>query len=433
MGNRRHSTARLGARIGGTTVLAATLAGCWWPQTGAGPDRRAHNSAETAITAATVGSLHQLWSAPTDGPAGDPVTSIAGVHVDGTDQVYGFRTNGTPLWSAPVPNGWADIADFTSVLVDGDRVLAVHEGDPPAWNFPANAGLWLDAATGDALGAGIKADGARDGLVAGSSTQYADGLYVEFLRIVDSATNEADPDQFGDPLLALSSPDPLGAPSHVTLGAAAVFQSGPGLGSAMQATESLGVRAFPREGGAANCGPSVFPRFACPAWVTDLTGSTATPVVLSGDQTTLYVGVDATLHVLDAATGEVLWTAPLASAITDAPAVGQGRVFVPTSDGRLVVLPADGCGAAVCAPTWTEATGSAITVQPAIVGTGSGAVVITGGADGGVDAVRATGCGGATCTPLWSASAGAPVTGAPAVNNGAVYLGTETGLVAFGL
>jgi outer membrane protein assembly factor BamB len=429
MGNRRHSTVHLGARIGGTAVLAATLAGCWWPQTGAGPDRRAHNAAETAITAATVGSLHQLWSAPTDGPAGDPVTSTAGVHVDGIDRVYGFHTNGTLRWSAVVPNGWADIADFTSVLVDGDRVLAVHEGlESTEWIDAANAGLWLGSATGAPAGTGIVADGLRDGLLAGSRSQYLDGIYGETLQIADGATGQV----LDGGLLAVSF-DPFDAPCHVTLGAAAVFQSGPGLRSNAQGIEALGVRAFPRADVAPTCGPPQLPRFACATWTTDLTGSTTTPVVVSEDQTTLYLGVDSTLHVLDAATGEVLWTTPLGSAITDAPAVGQGRVFVPTSDGQLAVLPADGCGAATCAPTWTGTTGSAITVQPAIAGTGSSAVVVTGGADGGVDAFRVTGCGAAACSPLWSGSAGAPVTGAPAVSNGAIYVGTEAGLVAFGL
>ena len=142
---RRRSAARLGVRLAGVAASGALLAGCWWPQPGAGPDRRAHNGAETAITAASVGSLHQLWSAPTDGPAGDPVTSTAGVHVEGTDLVYGFRTDGTTRWSVPVPNGWADIADFTSVLVDDGRVLAVHEGlEATEWTRDANAGLWLE-------------------------------------------------------------------------------------------------------------------------------------------------------------------------------------------------------------------------------------------------------------------------------------------------
>ena len=121
------------------------------------------------------------------------------------------------------------------------------------------------------------------------------------------------------------------------------------------------------------------------------------------------------------------------STVADAPAVAGGRVFVPTSGGELAVLAAGGCGSATCAPVWTGSTGSAVTVQPAVAGSGAGAVVITGGADGGLDAFPAAGCGAATCAPSWSGAAGAPITGAPAVSNGRVYVGTEAGIVAFGL
>ena len=421
---------RAGSRVA-VVGLAATLAGCWWPAPGAGPDRRAHNGAETTITADTAGSLHQIWSAPTDGPAGDPVTSGAGVHVEGTDHAYGFRTDGSLRWSVPVPGGHGDIADFTAVLVEGDRVLAVHEGLESTEFAPdANAGVWLDPRTGAPVGPGTTADGVRDGLAAGSHSQYLDGIYGESLQIADAETGEV---LYGGLLSISFIGSPPEAPSHVTLGAGPVFQSGPGLPADQQGIADLGVRAFPRQGAARNCGPPQIPSFACPTWTTDLAGSVATPVVVSADQSMLYVGVDDTLHVLDAVTGEVLWTAPAGSSITDAPAVGLGHVFVPTSGGELVVVPEDGCGSAVCAASWTGATGGAVSVQPAVVGSGAGAVVITGGADGGLDAFAVAGCGAASCPPIWSGPAGSPVTGAPAVSNGQVYVGTAAGLVAFGV
>ncbi len=430
-GSERRSASRTAVRLGGIAVLAAVLAGCWWPAPGGGPNRTAHNAAETAISVTTVGSLHPVWSAATDGPAGDPVTSTAGVHVEGTDRVYGFRTNGVPRWSVPVPGGHGAIADFTAVLVDGDRVLAVHEGlESTEWVPDANAGAWLDAATGAAVGTGITADGLRDGLAAGSHSLYLDGIYGEILQVADTATGEV---RDGGLLSIAFIGAPPEAPSHVTLGAGAIYQSGPGLPADGQGIADLGVRAFPRQGGARNCGPPQAPSFACPDWVAELTGTSATPVVVSVDQQTLYLGVDSTLHALDAATGAVRWTAPVGSPITDAPAVADGWVFVPTTAGQLAVVAAGGCGGASCSPTWTGATGSAVDVQPAVVGSGPGALVITGGADGGLDAFAATGCGAATCPPIWSRSAGSPVTGAPAVSNGQVYVGTAAGLVAFGL
>lgn len=417
--------------LAGTAVAAATLAGCWWPAPGAGPDRRAHNNAETAISVATVGSLHQIWAAATDGPAGDPVTSGVGVHIDGTDNTYAFNTLGAPLWTVPVPAQAAPVADATAVVVDGDRVLAVHKAaEPPEYVTEVTDGRWLDARTGAVLDTGPVADSLRNDVAAGSRTDYLDGIYAETLRIVDTGTGQV----LDGGLLSLrflDSPHP--APTHVTVGVEAVFQSGPGLPADQQGFGFLGVRAFPYELGANNCGPEPAPVFACPEWTTDLVGTQATPVVVSSDQTTLYLGVDTTLHALDARSGEVLWTAALPSTITDAPAVADGWVFVPTSAGQVAAVAAGGCGGASCTPTWVGGTGSAVTVQPAVAGTGAGALVITGGADGGLDAFPVAGCAAAVCAPMWSGSAGAPVTGAPAVNNGQVYVGSEAGIVAFGL
>jgi outer membrane protein assembly factor BamB len=87
----------------------------------------------------------------------------------------------------------------------------------------------------------------------------------------------------------------------------------------------------------------------------------------------------------------------------------------------------------VCPPAWVGGPGLAVTTQPAVAGTGPTAVVFVGSWDGSVDAFPAAGCGAANCAPVWSADAGSPVIGAPAVSNGAVYVGTAAGLVAFGL
>ena len=429
----------LGTRVGtiahGAVAagLAATLGGCFWPAPGGGPDRTAHNALETAITVDTVGSLHPVWSAPTDGPAGDPVTSTAGVHVDGDQTTYGFGTDGSELWSVTLPAEYEELAELSSVVARDGRVLAVHRARAGFEEVAqATAGVWFDARTGGDLGPGPVADSVRGDLAAGSRTDYLDGVFSETLQIADPDSGTAQVLDGG--LLSLwflDSPRP--APTHVTLGAGAVFQSGPGLPSDQQGIADLGVRAFPRQGGARNCGPQPAPFFACPTWVTELTATSTTAVVVSPDQATLYLGVDAVLYVLDATTGAVQWTAPMPSTVADAPAVAGDRVFVPTSGGELAVLAAGGCGSATCAPAWTGSTGSAVTVQPAVAGSGAGAVVITGGADGGLDAFPAAGCGAATCAPSWSGAAGAPITGAPAVSNGRVYVGTEAGIVAFGL
>jgi outer membrane protein assembly factor BamB len=434
-GSERRSAApagvRLAVRLGGTALLAATLAGCWWPAPGAGPDRRAHNRAEDDITAETVGSLHQIWSAPTDASAGDPVTSGTGVHVDGMRATYAYRTDGTMRWKVEIPPQHAPFAEFTSLVVDGDRVLAVRKAfDGYTGAAEATAGTWFDTGTGAETGAGPVADSVRGELAAGSRTDYLDGVYGETLQIADAATGQV----LDGGLLSLWFIDiTRPAPTHVTLGTEAVFQSGPGLPADHQGIADLGVRSFPRRGGARNCGPQPAPLFACPAWVTDLAGVNATPVTVSADQETLYLGVDDALYALDAGTGAVLWTAGLPAAATDAPAVADGWVFVPMSGDHLVALAAGGCGGPSCSPAWLGAVGSAVNVQPAVAGTGADAIVIVGGVDGGLDAFPVAGCGAGVCPPTWSGSAGSPVTGAPAVSNGRVYVGTAAGLVAFGL
>ena len=419
------------ARLGVGATLALTLAGCWWPQAGGTADRRGANPAEEEITAQTVGDLAAVWSAPTDGPAGDPVTSIAGVHVDGTDEVYGFRTDGTPRWTVGIPGGWASIADFTSVLVDGDRVIAVHEGDEGTEFYQdANAGLEIDARTGVAGGATILAEAGRGHLLAGTHSRYLDGFHGEYLQVLDTATGDVE-----SGLLALGQNYAALPPSHVTVGADAIFQTGPGLSPDSARWATNGVRAFPLADIPATCGPPYASAFSCATWITVIDAEVVHPAVIGSDQGTLYVAADSTVYALDAADGTILWSAGLPSAAGASPALADGRLYVPTVGGDLVVIQAEACGDdhAGCGALWSYAAGAPLTTQPAVAASGAQAVVFVGDGSGVLHAVEGAGCGSATCPALWSASVGAAVTGAPAISNGQVYVGTDDGLVALGL
>jgi outer membrane protein assembly factor BamB len=118
--------------------------------------------------------------------------------------------------------------------------------------------------------------------------------------------------------------------------------------------------------------------------------------------------------------------------VVASPALADGKLYVPTTDGDLVVLAADGCGAATCSPLWQATTPGPIRQQPAV----AGGVVFTGSADadGTVAAFDAAGCGAASCPSLWEAGTGSEVTGAPAVAAGRLYVGTNDGfLYSFGL
>jgi outer membrane protein assembly factor BamB len=218
-------------------------------------------------------------------------------------------------------------------------------------------------------------------------------------------------------------------PPAMTLGTARLYQAG--VGTMLPPTSSgNGVRAFPVATAPPSCGLGPAPDLLCPAWATPVDGEMATSPVLGEGETTVYVGTDAgTLYALDAATGAVEWTAAVGAGIVDPPALADGKLYVPTGDGDLVVLAAGGCGAATCSPLWQGATGSPIRVQPAV----AGGVVFTGSADGTVAAFDAAGCGAAACPSLWDADAGGAVSGAPAVSGGRLYVGAGADLVAFAL
>jgi outer membrane protein assembly factor BamB len=105
------------------------------------------------------------------------------------------------------------------------------------------------------------------------------------------------------------------------------------------------------------------------------------------------------------------------------------EILVATTDGRLVALPADGCGAPTCASTWEAPLGGAPTQAPAV---GGDVVYATAGSR--ILAFPAGGYGAAICDPLVTLDAGLPVTGGPVVDDGRVLVGTESGrVVAFGL
>jgi hypothetical protein len=418
---------RRGLRCLGVLGLVVVAAGCW-PASGQGPGRQAYNPFESAITPDTVAGLGVKWSATTDaGGVGDPIVSNAGVHVTASEALYGFnRSTGTRLWVKPNPNPGLPF-DMGQPIADGSRLLVGSGFGNLGGHWSTE---WVDAATGATLAtpAGGLVDGLRGSTVLldsygfGSNTPIAIGIGIVDLD---------DPSAGWSGTIDVLSPGQGTAPP-MTLGTTRAYQGGQGV---MQAggtpTRANGVRAYPVATPADACpAPATF--IKCPMWSTSTDGSSATSPVLAPDETTVYVGTNAgTVYALDAATGAVQWTASVGAPVTDSPALANGMLYVPTSDGDLVVLAAGGCGAATCAPLWQGATGSSsISVQPAV----AGGVVFTGSSDGGLHAFAAAGCGAATCPSLWSASTGSAISGAPAVSGGRLYVATTDGhLVAYGL
>jgi outer membrane protein assembly factor BamB len=408
----------------GVVVGMSLLAGCLWPVQGQGPNRQAHNDLETAITVDTVASLAPAWSAPVDeGPVGDPVTSAAGIHVNDTRAVYGFDpATGARRWRY----GVAAPATMDQPLVNGDRLIANMRVPDDFLGHGAHVGL--DPATGAALSG---EDVERVLAVRGDRFVSFDDFgfprllaWEEFLSVVDTTTGQ---EICCHGLFYLEGQ----APTHpqLTLGSSLVLHGGPGLLTFQPPgglhTFGNGVRAYALDGSVAPCSSAELAA-ACATWTTRTDGTTTTAPVLSDDETTAYVGTDAgTVYAVDTATGAVRWTASVGSAVTDAPALAGGRLFVPTAAGDLLVVRAAGCQTATCAPLWRGTTGSAITQQPAV----AGGVVFTGSADGSLRAFPAGGCGRPSCLALWAAFTGSAITGAPAVSAGHLYAGTADGRV----
>lgn len=415
----------------GVLGIVVALAGCW-PAPGQGPDRRSHNALESAITPATVDQLSTKWTAsadPTGGEVGDPIVSDVAVHFSDGLNLYGInRATGVRLWLKPAGPEGAPVF-MGQPFADGRRLLVGN-------GFPNLGGhwdtIWVDAATGQTQSS------VAGGLVAGlrGSTVLTDshgfGTNTPIGKFISLVHLDAPGTGWGGTIDVASSGSPFAPP--MTLGTARAYQGGPGtmLPVVSNPTRGNGVRAFPVSPAPAPCpAPATF--FLCPAWSTAIDGSNATSPVLDEGETTVYVGSNAgTLYALDTATGAIKWTAAVGAGVTDSPALADGRLYVPTADGDLVVLAAGGCGNATCSPLWTGTTGGPIRVQPAV----AGGVVFTGSADadGTVTAFDAAGCGAATCDSLWETGTGSAVTGAPAVSAGRLYVGTEDGfLYAFGL
>jgi outer membrane protein assembly factor BamB len=429
------------------TVLVATLAlAACWPVPGQNADRTSHNAFETGLTAATVGRLTEAWISdlPQFGlAAADPVVSTGGVHValGGCALATVRPSDGALVWAIPndtcVGLGTGVVTAFSPPYVvaddDGGDVIASWAGvfdaspSPPAPEYLGGT-TRVDVATATADGPNpvgfihaVRGDSAitsisRDEVVTAPPPLPPVQIHVQVSYTVVGSLSDAAARR------TLKTP----WPSLSTLGVGVFFE--PGYGTLATApgdpTEGSAVRAYSVSEPGPTCGPSTRP-VECPQWATPIDGG-GTRVVIAPDQATIYTGTSAgTVYALDAATGAVLWTAPVGAAVTATPALADGVLYAPTADGRLVALAAAGCDAATCGPLWEASTGSRIGVQPAV----AGGVVYTGSDDGSVDAFPGAGCGQPTCVALWSAETGSRITGAPVVSNGRLFVGTAAGLV----
>ncbi len=122
-----------------------------------------------------------------------------------------------------------------------------------------------------------------------------------------------------------------------------------------------------------------------------------------------------------AAVCEPLWIGKAGGHLVAPPAVGNGTVYIGSSNGRMYAFPAGGCGAATCTPSWTARLGGpAFSAGPTVFGD---AVYIETTR---LDTFAAGGCGAAVCTPLWSGDLGDDGgQGTPAVWHGMVFTSSQ--------
>lgn len=404
-------------------LLGLLLAsGCFWRMPGGTPDRQGANAFETAISPATVAGLSLAWSSATDGgPVGDPVTSMAGVHVTDPHAAYGFDREGGRLWASASP----EPLRVEEPHVQGTGTVLVGRWNPTATVGTDSTGsdetLQLDATTGAPVAASHEgiAVAARGDRVLYSRVEHVRlgrfGQYAFWLNELELEGTSCCPHWYA--LTAGAEPATPTPPDSFTVGPTAIFQAGDGpLSATDPSITGNGLRAFDIAAPA-----SCFGSYLCATWSVALDGTAATRPVLADGEAAVYVGTDAgTVYAIDTASEDVLWSASVGSAVVDSPALADGSLFVPTSSGGLVVL-----DAATGAPAWSAGAGTAVS-QPAV----AGGVVFAASAGGTLSAYDAAGCGAATCPPLWSTDVGAEVTGGPSVDGGQVYVGTADARLA---
>jgi hypothetical protein len=167
------------------------------------------------------------------------------------------------------------------------------------------------------------------------------------------------------------------------------------------------------------CDPNPGGDLCAPVWQTDL-GAVPTAVAAIGTGRVAYIAAG-TLHVLDVATGDPVWSMEGAFSM----AVAEDTLVVSKLDSTVVAVPAAGCGTSACDPVWSGSSRPAKIVLAGDVAYLSASNVI--------QAFALDGCGAPTCASLATLDAG-PVLDIFIVDNGRVVASNvNADLAVFGL
>lgn len=374
-------------RVVGAMLAAVSLAGCW-EQVGFNAGHTRYNDAETALTAANVGTLSQTWAVDVGTSAGEPIyrggrVYVAKGGVDGVSVSAGAvalaADSGAVAWDRTLSYfccaGPSDqrTASFTPTVVVGDEVwmtytTAVIRSIGIPLHFEAAAPARLGAADGSVVEESsffaLPIVAAGDRVV----VSELDGNGQTTIDVRDKATNTTQ----------WSAQVPPGQSSSWYVDAPAVAD-----GWIFVASRS-NVSAYSLAGcGAATCAPS---------WSTDLAATPRTLATAAGG-TSIFTIVGNDLVAIDRGTGAVSWQAPLGAT---APAVAiAGDTVYAAAGTNLSTFAAAGCGAATCAPTSTTALAGTATTAPTVAGD-----VAYVGSAGIVQAFGTASCGGGSCAVL---------------------------------
>lgn len=416
-------------------ALVLLGSGCLWSQGGFDARRTARNDLETSVIADNVGGLEVAWTATVGGSPREAAVSEGAVFVSqGTNLVALDLESGTQRWSATAYSSAAPAVDEGRVYApsaDGNcllRILHAETGESADSRSLNESPLYGNCGFGDPLLVGSKV--VVPYYLSTSVPRGPCGLVYDYAERGPGlvAVDRDYQDEWSINLVKTGCEGP-GYPPQ--LPPAPPVDGGPAIESASLAGDQvLAPRGTVLSAYAlSNCGG---PTPCVETWSVDVGGTIAGPatVLANGDLAMLATGSDRSIVVVDGTTHTVEWTAQLPGTSVAGLAATPTTIFAASSDGTVAAFPADGCGAATCAPAWTATLASPASVRPSI----GGDVVYIGSQDGTVSALPANGCGATACEPLWTATVGGPVTGAPVIANGHVLVGSSDGTVtAFAL
>jgi outer membrane protein assembly factor BamB len=393
------------ARTGTAVLLAVTLSGCWWQQTGGNAGQTRNNPLEIQLTAANVDRLALRWSTSAPGRLSEPVTDARRAYVthtaSGESAVRAYElTTGSLAWERALPNTGAKFEVTPPVEFSGADLLVSHPARPPV--TPCADLRRLDPSSGDTLAVRTAhlvttATVTSGSIVAHTEARICDPDFLgdHHLVVRDAATLE---------ILWTANLDSLSnVPPTIADGRIYVNQAG-------------NILAYD----AAGCGAPV----CQPVWTNSGDGFAVNdPIVAANGQVYLRrsfrvevppngVYEYGLLEALDADDGTLLWQAPYSAGTDNGDAGGVDEIAV--TDDRVYVVagrnqgagtpyqrvleayPASGCGRAECTPEWSSPLdGSYLRLM-----IGGNVVYATDGAK--LVALAADGCGAATCRPLAS-------------------------------